>query len=101
MTAGISRDGYAYDSEAGVNSEEPEGDRQIGFPWVENGPQQTCALTVDINGGNIRRLPDGWAQDPENNDLVTKSFAYGTYPTEKERQQIVSQFKEEILNKLK
>ena len=33
--------------------------------------------------------------------ILNKNFAYGTYPTEKERQYIVSQFKEDILNKLK
>ena len=33
--------------------------------------------------------------------ILNKNFAYGTYPTEKERQQIVSQFKEDILSKLK
>lgn len=32
--------------------------------------------------------------------ILNKNFAYGTYPTEKERQYIVSQFKEDILNKL-
>ena len=32
--------------------------------------------------------------------ILNKNFAYGTYPTEKERQQIVSQFKEDILSKL-
>ena len=32
--------------------------------------------------------------------ILKKNFAYGTYPTEKERQYIVSQFKEDILNKL-
>ena len=33
--------------------------------------------------------------------ILNKNFAYGTYPTEKERQQIISQFKEDILSKLK
>lgn len=33
--------------------------------------------------------------------ILNKNFAYGTYPTEKERQQIVSLFKEDILSKLK
>ena len=32
--------------------------------------------------------------------ILNKNFAYGTYPTEKERQQIVSLFKEDVLNKL-
>ena len=32
--------------------------------------------------------------------ILNKNFAYGTYPTERERQQIVSQFKEDILGKL-
>jgi len=31
--------------------------------------------------------------------ILNKNFAYGTYPSEKERLQIVSQFKEDILNK--
>ena len=35
------------------------------------------------------------------NQNMISIFAYGTYPTEKERQQIVSQFKEDILSKLK
>jgi Fic family protein len=32
--------------------------------------------------------------------ILNKNFAYGTYPTEKERQQIISKFKEDILSKL-
>ena len=32
--------------------------------------------------------------------ILNKNFAYGTYPTMKERQQIVGQFKEDILSKL-
>ena len=33
--------------------------------------------------------------------ILNKNFAYGTYPTEEERQHIVSQFKADILSKLK
>ena len=33
--------------------------------------------------------------------ILNKNFAYGTYPTEKERNLIVSQFKEDLLSKLK
>lgn len=33
--------------------------------------------------------------------ILNKNFAYGTYPTEEERHHIVSQFKADILSKLK
>ena len=33
--------------------------------------------------------------------ILNKNFAYGSYPTEKEKGQIVSQFKQDILSELK
>ncbi|MBR1468214.1 MAG: Fic family protein [Bacteroidaceae bacterium] len=35
------------------------------------------------------------------NGILNKNFAYGSYPTEKEKGQIVSQFKQDILSELK
>ena len=54
-----------------------------------------------MNSSSVRLICMGFFDDHYFVDgILNKNFAYGTYPTEKERQQIVSLFKEDVLNKL-
>ena len=63
--------------------------------------RQQVSRNVLGHPGNFDIIPY-WGFDDHYfvDGILNKNFAYGTYPTEKERQQIVSQFKEDILSKL-
>ena len=62
-----------------------------------SGPTKPQRFNLDIDKDfYIRFFDDHYFVD----GILNKNFAYGTYPSEKERLQIVSQFKDDILNKL-
>ena len=70
----------------------------VSYHCEASGPTRPQRFELEIDKDfYIRFFDDHYFVD----GILNKNFAYGTYPTEKERNLIVKQFKEDLLSKLK